>query len=151
MSCLILRIQFPFWFLVSIFDGIVLHFVSFLFFRVIWFHFMPSGSCNVDMKNYRHVRLVYKPYFFSQRTVFFSHNKSTNGTFSHGLSAKRTGQSHSKLKSRIFCFCYYTVLHSSLSKGMCRQQRAMLRPELFYLGLDPAGFEYLNQLISFLV
>ena len=34
------------------------------------------------------VRLAYKPYFFSQRTVFFSHNKSTNGTFSHGLLAK---------------------------------------------------------------
>ena len=31
------------------------------------------------------------PYFFSQRTVFFSHNKAANSTFSHGLSAKRTG------------------------------------------------------------
>ena len=37
------------------------------------------------------IRLAYKPYFFSQRTVFFSHNKSVNSTFSHGLSAKRTG------------------------------------------------------------
>ena len=37
------------------------------------------------------VRLAYKPYFFSQRTVFFSHNKSVNNTFSHDLSAKRTG------------------------------------------------------------
>jgi len=27
--------------------------------------------------------LAYKPYFFSQRTVFFSHNKSANSTFSH--------------------------------------------------------------------
>ena len=36
--------------------------------------------------------IAYKPYFFSQLTVFFSHNKSANGTFSHGLSAKRTGQ-----------------------------------------------------------
>ena len=27
--------------------------------------------------------MVYKPYFFSQRTVFFSHNKSANSTFSH--------------------------------------------------------------------
>jgi len=35
------------------------------------------------------VRLAYKPYFFSQRTVFFSHNKSANSTFSHDLSAKR--------------------------------------------------------------
>ena len=38
------------------------------------------------------VRLAYKSYFFSQRTIFFSHNKSANSTFSHGLSAKRTGQ-----------------------------------------------------------
>ena len=28
--------------------------------------------------------------FFSQRTIFFSHNKSANNTFSHDLSAKRT-------------------------------------------------------------
>jgi len=43
-------------------------------------------------QNYiRPVRLAYKPYFFSQRTVFFSHNKAVNSTFSHGLSAKRTG------------------------------------------------------------
>ena len=40
----------------------------------------------------RPVRLAYKPYFFSQRTVFFSHNKSANSTFSHGLSAKRIGR-----------------------------------------------------------
>ena len=38
------------------------------------------------------VRLTYKSYFFSQRTIFFSHNKSTNSTFSYSLSAKRTGQ-----------------------------------------------------------
>jgi len=36
-------------------------------------------------------RLIYKPYFFSQRTVFFSRNKSVNSIFSHGLSAKGTG------------------------------------------------------------
>jgi hypothetical protein len=29
-------------------------------------------------------------YFFSERTMFFSHNKSANITFSYGLSAKRT-------------------------------------------------------------
>ena len=38
--------------------------------------------------NKRPVRLAYKPYFFSQQTIFFSHNKSANSTFSHGLSAK---------------------------------------------------------------
>jgi hypothetical protein len=40
--------------------------------------------------NYGPVRLSYKPYFFSERTMFFSHNKSANSTFSHGLSVKRT-------------------------------------------------------------
>ena len=34
------------------------------------------------------VRLSYEPYYFSERTVFFSHNKSANSTFSHGFSAK---------------------------------------------------------------
>jgi len=46
---------------------------------------------NVD---FRPVRLAYKPYFFGQRTVFFSHNKAANGTFSHDLSAKRTEYLH---------------------------------------------------------
>jgi len=36
------------------------------------------------------VRLSYEPYYFSERTVFFSHNKSANSTFSHGFSAKQT-------------------------------------------------------------
>ena len=35
------------------------------------------------------VRWAYKPYFFSQRIIFFSHNKSTNSTFSHDLSASK--------------------------------------------------------------
>jgi hypothetical protein len=39
----------------------------------------------------RHVRLSYKSYFFSEQTMFFSHNKLANNTFSHDLSAKRTG------------------------------------------------------------
>ena len=38
------------------------------------------------------VRLTYKLYFFSQRIIFFSHNKLVNNTFSHSLSAKQTGQ-----------------------------------------------------------
>ena len=36
------------------------------------------------------VRLAYQPYFFNEVTVFSSHNKSANNTFSHGFSAKRT-------------------------------------------------------------
>jgi len=37
------------------------------------------------------VRLAYKPYFFSQRIIFFFNNKSVNSIFSHGLWAERTG------------------------------------------------------------
>jgi len=33
--------------------------------------------------------LAYKPYFFSQQIIFFSHTKSANSTFSHDLSAKQ--------------------------------------------------------------
>ena len=47
-------------------------------------------ACWGVLVNIRHVRLAYKPYFFSQRIVFFSHNKSANNTFGHGLSTKRT-------------------------------------------------------------
>ena len=37
----------------------------------------------------RPIRLAYKLYFFNQRTIFFSHTKSANITFSHDLSAKQ--------------------------------------------------------------
>ena len=33
--------------------------------------------------------LAYKSYFFSQRTVFFSHTESINGSFNHRLLAKQ--------------------------------------------------------------
>ena len=33
--------------------------------------------------------LGYKPYCFSEGTVFFSHNKSANSTFSHGFSSEQ--------------------------------------------------------------
>jgi hypothetical protein len=39
------------------------------------------------------VRLSYKPYFFSQQTVFFSHSKSANSTFSHGQPTTPAAQS----------------------------------------------------------
>ena len=39
-----------------------------------------SGSA--EGHSYGPVRLAYKPYFFSQRAVFFSHNKLVNSTFS---------------------------------------------------------------------
>ena len=45
-----------------------------------------------DWKNiYGPVRLSYEPYYFSERTMFFTYNKSANNTFSHDFSAKRTG------------------------------------------------------------
>jgi len=37
------------------------------------------------------IRWSYEPYYFSERTIFFSHNKLANSTFSHGLLAKRRG------------------------------------------------------------
>jgi hypothetical protein len=40
--------------------------------------------------NIRPIRLSYKSYFFSQRTLFFSRNKSTNSIFNHDFSAKWT-------------------------------------------------------------
>ena len=49
-------------------------------------------TLHVYKNDYRSVRLVYKSYFFNQGTIFFSHNKSTNNTFSYDLSAKRTEQ-----------------------------------------------------------
>jgi len=54
------------------------------------FPFCPKRATARKTGN-RGVRSAYKPYFFSQRTIFLFHNKSANSTFSHGLSAKRTG------------------------------------------------------------
>jgi hypothetical protein len=48
---------------------------------------------------------------FSARTVFFSHNKSANSTFSHDFSAKRTGPNHvskHELYRELFCICAIT-------------------------------------------
>jgi len=67
-----------------------------------------------------HVRLAYKSYFFSQRTVFFSHNKSANNTVSRTgcLSLWRwscclrwLSWSHSDNKGLPICndFCYISV------------------------------------------
>jgi hypothetical protein len=55
------------------------------------------------------VRLSYKPYFFNERTLFFSHNKSANNTCSHGLSAKRTEPS-----SEFTIFCYFVTIYNIL-------------------------------------
>ena len=49
-------------------------------------------AVNRRLLNFCHVRLAYKPYFFSQRTIFFSYNKSVNSTFSHSLSIKQRRQ-----------------------------------------------------------
>jgi hypothetical protein len=57
-----------------------------------------SGVCGSERKEASvclvvlgHVRLSYNPYFsacFSAKTIFFSHNKSANSTFSHGFSGR---------------------------------------------------------------
>jgi len=46
--------------------------------------------------------LAYKTYFFSQRTVFFSHTKSVNSTFSHNLSAKQAQTNRARTRSLSF-------------------------------------------------
>jgi len=51
-------------------------------------------------KNMHPVRWTYKPYFFSQQTVFFSHTKSTNSTFSHDLSVKQAQTNRALIGSR---------------------------------------------------
>jgi hypothetical protein len=55
------------------------------------------------------VRLTYQPYFFNEGTIFLSHNKSTNSTFSHGFSAKRTRHS-----------CMYLSFVEGLSVRRCQ-------------------------------
>jgi len=50
---------------------------------------LGCGSNKTTVRPIRPVRLAYKPYFFSQRTIFFSHNKSANNIFSHDLSGER--------------------------------------------------------------
>ena len=69
---------------------------------------------------YRPVRLSYKPYFFSQRTIFFSHNKSANNTFSHGLSVKRR------------------CIRLAWARGMLGRRRAVGRPPTYTETAMPA-------------
>ena len=59
--------------------------------RIVWRDNQVQCRHPALHKDNRPVRLAYKQYFFSQRTIFFSHNKSTNNTFRHDLSAERTG------------------------------------------------------------
>ena len=68
----------------------------------------------------RPVRLVYKPYFFSQQTIFFSHNKSANSTFIHGLSAKRTEHLWTNNQTS-----YQTNRQQTMPRGLGLQQPAI--------------------------
>jgi hypothetical protein len=63
------------------------------------------------------VRLSYKQYFFSQRTLFLSHNKLANDTFSHNLSAKQT-DGETGLKNRAHAFASMSMYepHSSVQR-----------------------------------
>ena len=47
-----------------------------------------------------------KSYFFSQRTIFFSHTKSANSTFSHGLSAKQAQTNRALACAKNLFTCY---------------------------------------------
>ena len=80
---------------------------------------------NEKVVNYRPVRLAYKPYFFSQRTIFFSHNKSANSTFSHDLSAKRTGQSKSEW---LYC-SQWELIDATLAVQAARAIPSLIRSE----------------------
>ena len=48
-------------------------------------------ACCMFLISIRPVRLAYKPYFFSQRTAFFSHNKSANGIFTMAYQPSEQG------------------------------------------------------------
>ena len=67
----------------------------------------------------RPIRLAYKPYFFSQQTIFFSHNLSTNVTFSRSLSAQTNSQ--------ISFVHRHTVWHCIRRKGMVRRRESSVR------------------------
>jgi len=57
-----------------------LFFFNFFFLsRKIHFFFWFFGS----------IRLSHELYYFNERILFLSHNKSVNNTFGHGFSAKR--------------------------------------------------------------
>jgi hypothetical protein len=48
-----------------------------------------QGLCDKDdMEQYKHVRLSFQSFNFSQLAVFFSHNKSANSIFSRLFSAQ---------------------------------------------------------------
>ena len=82
----------------------------------------------------RPVRLAYKPYFFTQRTIFFSHNKSTNSTFSHGLSAKRTGQRSASLRFWRFVRTSVLLRWQKESLGHTREPRRSMKRCSIFLG-----------------
>jgi len=50
---------------------------------------MQKLRCKIDMEC-GHVRLSYEPYYFSERTVFFSYNKSANEQYFSLTTNQRT-------------------------------------------------------------
>ena len=83
------------------------------------------------------VCLCYEPYHFSERTMFFSHNKSANSTFSHGFSAKRTEPVLLAYHVAIFArplhatFFYICWLHYSYVEPVMPTSFELCKP-LFY-------------------
>jgi len=59
-------------------------------------------ASGLDIRSHVVIRLSLSAESASHSTVFFSHNKSANSTFSHGLSSKQT--------ERLFCVA--SVLHT---------------------------------------
>jgi len=54
--------------------------------------------------------LAYKPYFSSQRTIFFSQTKSANGTFNHGSQISPSEQGERAWSVGISCSLCFTLL-----------------------------------------
>jgi len=54
-------------------------------------YLLVQNSMILPRLAYGSVHLTYQPYFFSEETMFFSHNKLANSTFQCDFSAKRTG------------------------------------------------------------
>ena len=83
-------------------------------------------------KDLRHVRLAYKSYFFSQQTIFFSHNKLANNIFSHGLSRALIVSSSSNMDFLGVLLYVYERLSARAVPG----HQALRRQEAKYTAMD---------------
>jgi hypothetical protein len=70
---------------------------------------------------------------FSAETVFFSHNKSTNSTFSYGFSTKRTGSNQPKKPPNQF----HEVTHTRSTPAHCFCSLTQARPNYLLIETKP--------------